>query len=62
MKLLAFSALKDKGITHSDVQIWRMAKVGLFPRPVKIGNKNAWIESEIDAWIAERIQERDAVA
>jgi predicted DNA-binding transcriptional regulator AlpA len=39
-----------------------MAKVGLFPRPVKIGNKNAWIESEIDAWIAERIQERDAVA
>jgi predicted DNA-binding transcriptional regulator AlpA len=39
-----------------------MAKLRLFPKPVKIGNKNAWIESEIDEWIAERVRERDAAS
>lgn len=33
---------------------------GRFPKPVKIGRASAWIESEVDAWIAERIAERDA--
>jgi prophage regulatory protein len=29
---------------------------GRFPKPVRIGSKAvAWIEAEVDAWIAERI-------
>lgn len=31
-----------------------------FPRPVKIGNKSVrWLRSEVLAWIAARIEERD---
>ncbi|MFW2148769.1 helix-turn-helix transcriptional regulator [Acinetobacter sp. TY1] len=37
-----------------------MAK-GRFPKPVSLSEKRvAWIESEVDAWIAERIASRDA--
>lgn len=33
---------------------------GSFPRPVKVGPRtSAWVEAEVDAWIAERIRERD---
>jgi predicted DNA-binding transcriptional regulator AlpA len=36
--------------------------VGLFPRPIKIGGgRNAWIESEVDAYIEARIVARDQV-
>ncbi|MDO8862306.1 AlpA family transcriptional regulator [Haliea sp. E1-2-M8] len=31
-----------------------------FPAPIKIGPRaSAWLESEIDAWIAARVAERD---
>jgi prophage regulatory protein len=34
---------------------------GEFPRPVKIGKRAiAWLESDLQAWLAERIAERDA--
>lgn len=34
---------------------------GRFPRPVKLGRKSvAFLEHEIDAWIAEHIAHRDA--
>lgn len=37
-----------------------MAK-GRFPRPVVLSERRvAWIESEIDTWIAKRIASRDA--
>jgi len=32
---------------------------GTFPKPVKVGKRSLWVETEIDAWIAERIAERD---
>lgn len=33
---------------------------GTFPRPVKLGPRaSAWVEVEVDEWIAERIAERD---
>jgi prophage regulatory protein len=35
---------------------------GTFPRPVKLGARAvAWVETEIDAWLAARIAARDAV-
>jgi len=43
---------------------WReLMAAGKAPMPVKIGPQAvAWVESEIDAWIAERVQEREASA
>jgi len=33
---------------------------GTFPRPIKIGPRAVgWLESEIDAWLAARVAERD---
>ena len=60
MKLLDHVALREKGISYSKTQIWRKAKTGDFPKPIKLGiGRNAWIESEIDAWIKARMADRD---
>ena len=41
--------------------IYEMIASGNFPRPVNIGRAAvAWVESEVVAWIEERIAERDA--
>ncbi|CAB3786499.1 helix-turn-helix transcriptional regulator [Paraburkholderia fynbosensis] len=37
--------------------VYRYLAAGKFPRPVKIGGgRVAWLESEIDAWIASRAE------
>lgn len=37
-------------------QIYALAKVERFPRPVKLSERcSAWVEGEVAAWIAERI-------
>jgi len=37
--------------------IYRLIDEGLFPRPVQLQGTTlvAWVQSEVDAWIAERI-------
>ena len=43
--------------------IWRGVKNGTFPAPVSMGkNSIAWIQEEIDDWIAARVAERDGAA
>jgi prophage regulatory protein len=61
MKLLSYDDLKPaKGIQYSKVQIWRLEKLGKFPKRIEIGpGRRAWAEHEIDAWIASRIAARD---
>jgi len=45
----------------STASIYRLAKEGKFPAPVKIGARaSAWIGSEVDAFIASRIAARDS--
>jgi prophage regulatory protein len=40
--------------------IFKYVAAGTFPKPIKLtSNKNAWLESEVLAWMAERIAERD---
>ena len=40
--------------------LYREIAAGLFPRSVRIGeNSTAWLESEVNAWIAARVAERD---
>lgn len=46
------------GKTRSSIYAGMAA--GAFPKPIKLGSKAVgWLESEIEAWIAERIAERD---
>jgi prophage regulatory protein len=63
MKLIDFDGLKAKGIPLSKTQIWRLIRNKKFPAPIKIGAlKNAWLETEIDALIQKRVEERDTAA
>lgn len=40
--------------------VYRLAKAGEFPRPVKVSERaSAWLESEVQAFIAQRIAARD---
>jgi prophage regulatory protein len=63
MRLLSPEDLKSKGIDFDRTHLHELIRVGKFPKPVKIGlRRNAWVESEIDAWILQLIAERDGVA
>lgn len=63
MRLLSPNDLKSKGIDFSRSQLNELINRNCFPKPVKIGlRRNAWVESEIEAWMQARIDERDGVA
>jgi predicted DNA-binding transcriptional regulator AlpA len=52
-RLIYFEDLEPKkGIKLSEMTIWRMMKAGTFPKNVLVGQRKAWRESVIDAWIA----------
>jgi prophage regulatory protein len=60
MQLLDRDGLRAKGIKFTKQHINRLIKKGRFPRPIKVGlNTNAWIESEIDNYLADRVIQRD---
>lgn len=43
--------------------IYRRAKEGTFPKPIRLGgNSSGWVESEVSAWLSERVAARDAQA
>ena len=64
MKVIPLAELLPaKGINFSKAQIYRKIRAGEFPRPVRLGtNRVAFVESEIDAWLASKIVQRDAPA
>ena len=50
----------EKRTGKSRAGIYESMDAGTFPRPVKIGPRAvAWVESEIDDWLRQRIAERD---
>jgi predicted DNA-binding transcriptional regulator AlpA len=57
--LLDEAALKARGITYSRWHKQRLEREGKFPKRIHFGHRVFWLKSEIDAWIAERITERD---
>jgi prophage regulatory protein len=61
MKLIDFKQLKPtKGVRYTRDHLRRMCKAGTFPRPIQISDRSiAWIEEEVDAWLAARAAERD---
>jgi predicted DNA-binding transcriptional regulator AlpA len=40
-------------------KLYALINAGDFVRPIKIGRMSAWVEAEVDQWIADRIAERD---
>lgn len=44
--------LERTGVTY--VSIWKWMRDGRFPLSREVGGKVAWLESEIDTWIASR--------
>ena len=49
-------------VRKSTTRIYVDMEAGRFPRPVRIGARAvAWRESDLEAWMAERVAERDAV-
>jgi prophage regulatory protein len=62
MRLLSFKELKPaKGIPYSKAHLYRLIKLGRFPRPVPIGeNRVGFVDEEIDAHIRAMMAARDA--
>ncbi|TNC61327.1 helix-turn-helix transcriptional regulator [Rubellimicrobium roseum] len=43
--------------------IYELISRGAFPRPIRISTRAvAWIETDLDSWLAERMTERDQTA
>ena len=50
------------GIPYTPQHIARLEKAGRFPQRIKLGpNRVAWVLSEVEAWVRERIAERDGL-
>ena len=57
-----FMSLREVlGLTSlSKTHTYRLINAGNFPRPVPLGpHRVAFLESEVEAWMAERLQARD---
>ena len=47
-------------VPYTGQHIMRLEKAGKFPRRIKVGpNRIAWLLSEVEAWVAARVAERD---
>ena len=66
MTLLSYADLKKRGVPYTETHLHRLMKAGTFPEPVKLGqarnSRKAWLEQEIDDWMAARIAKRDGAA
>jgi prophage regulatory protein len=48
--------------TMERTTIWRAVRKGTFPRPLRISKQRvAWRESEVEAWLASRTSNAEAV-
>lgn len=52
--------LKSRGVVWTNVHLLRLEREGRFPRRAYLGPTTVvWLASEIDAWMASKIAERD---
>ncbi|WP_295925372.1 AlpA family transcriptional regulator [uncultured Xanthomonas sp.] len=49
--------LERVGLSKST--LYARVRSGQFPKPVPLGSLSAWVESEVEAWMAARVDERD---
>ncbi len=46
-------------IPYSEAHIWRLERAGKFPKRVRVGgNRVAWVEAEVEDWIASKLKAR----
>ena len=58
-KILRAKQVKE-AVGYSIPSIYRLAKQGLFPKPLKLGkHASGWIESEVNDWLEKKIVARD---
>jgi prophage regulatory protein len=58
--LLDYEDLRVRGIKYTRPHLWRLWTKGQFPKPVKLSSsRNAWLASDIDAWLEAKVAERD---
>jgi prophage regulatory protein len=63
IKLLDYPALQERGIRYSKAHLWRLCQQDKFPKPLKLSSsRNAWLESDVDAWLKSRLATRDCGA
>lgn len=61
MKYVRYADLKARGIPWSRMHVDRLEKAGKFPKRIRLGdNTVAWLECEIEAWLATKVAERSA--
>ena len=41
----------------TDKWIYKLIKDGEFPKPIKLGRSSRWLQSEVEAWLQERINQ-----
>jgi prophage regulatory protein len=59
MKALTLLAVLEK-IGAGRTFLYSAMQAGAFPKPIRVGRRSSWIESEVEQWMADRIAERDA--
>lgn len=58
-KLIRLPTVLDRvGLKRST--IYKRMKADAFPHPVKIGGASAWVEAEVDAYVAQLMSARQA--
>jgi prophage regulatory protein len=57
MKLIRLPEVLER-VALKKTAVYKMIEDDEFPRPVKLGAASAWVEAEINAWIADRMSER----
>ena len=41
----------------TDEWFYKLIKDGEFPKPIKLGRSSRWLQSEVEAWLQERINQ-----
>lgn len=59
---LASTKGKPGRLPNSPATVWRWSKLGLFPKPFKLGpNTTVWSIDQVDAWVAQQAAEGQKV-
>ncbi len=64
LRVLRLREVEERtGLRRASIYRRARATPPTFPKPIRLGqNSSGWIESEVDAWLTERISARDAQA
>lgn len=41
----------------TDKWFYKLIQDGVFPKPIKLGRSSRWLQSEVEAWLLQRIAE-----